>query len=360
MAIGSAAFPCQDSWARPTDGLHKATNGLVLRDVTRTLSAAAVAGARSPTPLFLLAGIRRPMDRQTQDCAAAAMAYAQAQLPPPPQYGYHTQAQYPAPHQHAAPPYGAPHPQYAHAPYPRSMPPAYPHQQPPPSYPPHVMSTPSPAPHHYYMHPPYDSAPPPADPELQKRIDKLVEYIAKNGREFEAIIRDKQHDNPDYAFVFGGEGHAYYRYKLWVTARPPVAPYPLGSMHMAPPMGPMMRGPPMHQPAYPPYYDPHQQYAAHGHGDYETAARFNGFSGPLPTEVAAELHEVLNNLNGTKESIKGAKTWFMQRSPFTPALAEALRDRVFALEDSERQLHIIFLVNDILFERYGLSLTSVL
>jgi hypothetical protein len=210
------------------------------------------------------------------------------------------------------------------------------------------------------MHPPYDSAPPPADPELQKRIDKLVEYIAKNGREFEAIIRDKQHDNPDYAFVFGGEGHAYYRYKLWVTARPPVAPYPLGSMHMAPPMGPMMRGPPMHQPAYPPYYDPHQQYAAHGHGDYETAARFNGFSGPLPTEVAAELHEVLNNLNGTKESIKGAKTWFMQRSPFTPALAEALRDRVFALEDSERQLHIIFLVNDILFERYGLSLTSVL
>ncbi|KAK3131102.1 hypothetical protein QOZ80_6BG0502080 [Eleusine coracana subsp. coracana] len=306
------------------------------------------------------------MDRQAQDYAAAAMAYAQAQqAPPPPQYGYHpqVQGQYPAPHPHAPPPYAAPHPQYAHAPYPHAMPPAYPHlhphQQPPPSFaghPPHVMSTPTPPPHHHYMHPPYESAPPPpmapppSDPELQKRIDKLVEYIAKNGPEFEAIIRDKQHDNPDYAFVFGGEGHAYYRYKLWVTPRPLAAPYPPGSMHMVPPMGPMMRGPPMHQPGYQPLYDPHQQFVAHGHGDYETAARFKGLSGPLPTEVAAELHEVLNNLNGTKESIKGAKTWFMQRSPFAPALVEALRDRVFALEDSEKQLHVIFLANDILFE----------
>ncbi|KAL5200144.1 hypothetical protein ABZP36_021347 [Zizania latifolia] len=309
------------------------------------------------------------MDRQAQDYAAAAMAYAQAQQqqpPPPPQYGFHPQAPpppYPH-HPHAAPPFAAPLPQYA--PYPRAMPPPQaqqlyphlpPHQQPPPfaAHTPHAMPSPS-QPPHPYMHPPFDSAPPPAapppsDPELQKRIDKVVEYIAKNGPEFEVVIRDKQHDNPDYAFIFGGEGHAYYRYKLWLSPRPAVAPYPPGSMHMMPPLGPMIRGPPMHQPAYPTFYDQHQHYGAHGHVEYESAAKsFKGLSGPLPLDVAAELHEVLTNLNGTKESIKGTKTWFMQRAPFAPALAEALKDRVFALDDSERQLHIIFLVNDILFE----------
>lgn len=305
------------------------------------------------------------MDRQPQDYAAAAMAYAQAQAqqPPPPQYGgYHPQA----PPQYPLHPYGAPLPQYAPAPYPRPIPPAYshlpPHQQPPPPYgahpPPHVMSTPSPPPHHPYMHPPqYESAPlpaaPPADPELQKRIDKLVEYIGKNGPDFEAMIRDKQRDNPDYAFVFGGEGHAYYRYMLWLLPRPQVAPpYPSGSMHMMPPMGPVMRGAQIHQPGYPPFYDQHPQFAsAHGRGEYEALAQpFKGLTGPLPVDVAAELQDVLSNLNGTKESIKGAKSWFMQRLPFAPALAEAIRERVFALEDSERQLHIIFLVNDILFE----------
>ncbi|KAF5947122.1 hypothetical protein HYC85_017350 [Camellia sinensis] len=40
----------------------------------------------------------------------------------------------------------------------------------------------------------------------------------------------------------------------------------------------------------------------------------------------------------------------MQRSPFSPALAEALGDRLFGADDSERRLHIIYLANDILFD----------
>ena len=40
---------------------------------------------------------------------------------------------------------------------------------------------------------------------------------------------------------------------------------------------------------------------------------------------------------------------------FVSALPQVLKERVFAFEDSEGQLHIIFLVNDILFERYVLN-----
>lgn len=206
-----------------------------------------------------------------------------------------------------------------------------------------------------------------------------MEYSAKNGPEFEAMIREKQQDNPAYSFLFGGEGHNYYRYKLWVSTRPPSGLYnpPFSSSSMPPlqhaPMmnpsplnasaspvasTPMMGGAPqMHQTPFPPFYDQQhhthsQSFVGHGRPDYDQSSRsFKGLSGPLPSDVAMELNNVLNSLTGTKESIKGAKIWFMQRSPFAPALAEALRDRVIALDDSERQLHIIYLANDILFDR---------
>ena len=182
------------------------------------------------------------------------------------------------------------------------------------------------------------------------------------------MIREKQQDNPDYGFLFGGEGHAYYRHKLWLATRGPGgsfnSPFPPSSMHMMrPPPNPMlspshlnappMMGGQMHQPPY--FYDQQhpQSFGVYGRPEYDQSSKpFKGLSGPLPSDVAVELNNVLITLNGTKESIKGAKFWFMQRSIFAPALAEALRDRVFSVDDSERQLHIIYLANDILFERY--------
>lgn len=232
--------------------------------------------------------------------------------------------------------------------------------------------------------PPPHIVPPPTDPELQKRIEKLVEYAAKNGPEFEKMLKEKQKDNPLYAFLFGAEGFSYYRYKLWITVNPH-----LGGPFMSPPsvsalsnanpnfnpaslaslnptLGPVnpVLNPhnaglnaPLHS-VMPPFYDqPHQMAPQHHQPPYfepsyqDTLPKtFKGLSGPLPTDVAMELQSVLENLTGTKESIKGAKNWFMQRLPFAPALAEALRDRVLSLEDDIRQLHVIYLANDILFD----------
>ncbi|KAK6237173.1 hypothetical protein SCA6_012510 [Theobroma cacao] len=339
------------------------------------------------------------MDRPSHNYAAAsAMAYAQQQRQAPniqqqQQFGFHPQhQQFPAAVH--GPPFLPPHPsQFPYHPHMQQQPQLHPHppphpqllhlqhqQQPPPAFPshlpPHLLSSPF---HGLYDSPPPHAAPP-SDPELQKRIDKLVEYATKNGPEFEAMIREKQQDNPDYSFLFGGEGNGYYRYKLWLSMRPPGGPYPSFSPSsipmMHPPPNPVMHpsslsAPPMsavaaaaavgamvtpqlHQPAFPSFFDQQhhhqhpQPFAAHGRAEYDQS--FKGLSGPLPSDVAMELTNVLNNLNGTKESIKSAKIWFMQRSPFAPALAEALRDRVFALDDSERQLHVIYLANDILFD----------
>ncbi|XP_020587227.1 calcium homeostasis endoplasmic reticulum protein [Phalaenopsis equestris] len=337
------------------------------------------------------------MDRQAHDYAAA-MAFAQQQqqqanIQQQQQFGFHSQAPQHPQQMHGSP-FMPPHHSIQQYPYHHRLPQQqqlYPHpthpmlhlqqqqQQPsgyPPHLPPHLLRPPM-------MHP-YDSTPPvapPADPELHKRIDKLIEYAARNGPEFEALIREREQDNPAYSFLFGGEGHNYYRYKLWLSTRsglafnpsfassipmmPPshnpmlnpssLSPPPLGAVAGGP--GLMLPGPQPHQPSYPLYFDQHQQpphhqgFSSQARSDYESSMKnFKGLSGPLPTDVAAELNSVLSNLTGTKESIKGAKMWFMQRSPFAPALADALRDRIFSLDDSERQLHIVFLANDILFE----------
>ncbi|KAK3019889.1 hypothetical protein RJ639_002938 [Escallonia herrerae] len=318
------------------------------------------------------------MDRQAHDYAAA-MAFAQQQQQQQQQFGFPPQLQQFPPSVHG-PPYLSPHPSLQQFPYHRHMqqPPLHPHapphllhlQQPPSAFPPHLPPHLMPS----SFLGPYESpppTPPPSDPELQKCIDKLVEYAAKNGPEFEAMIREKQKNNPVYSFLFGGEGHNYYRYKLWLSTRPPAGPFNPGfpsSPMLHPPPNPMMTPPPlngpqlnaspaapqMHQPPFPPFYEQqhHQSFVGHGLSDYDQSSRnFKGLSGPLPSDVAMELNNVLNNLTGTKESIKGAKIWFMQRSPFAPALAEALKERVIALDDSERQLHIIYLANDILFDR---------
>ncbi|KAH9607490.1 hypothetical protein KSS87_017422 [Heliosperma pusillum] len=323
------------------------------------------------------------MDRPPHDYVAA-MAFAQQQQQQQQQAGNMPGQQFPFPPQHQqfppsvhGPPFLPPHPSVQQYPFPRQQQPqslhphpSHPHlhhhqqQQPGPSFPPHGPSHMGPP----FPGGPYDSArppvPPPHDPELQKRIDKLVEYVAKNGPEFEVMVCEKEHSNPAYSFLFGGDGHGYYRYKLYLFTRPPGpfgAPFP-PVMH-PPPMnpagvsGPMMGAPQMHQPTFPQFYDqqqPHSQpYVGHGRPDYDRSPNMlRSPSGPLPYDVAMELNNVLVNLTGTKESIKSAKAWFMQRSAFAPALAHALRERIFALDDSEKQLHIVYLANDILFDSF--------
>ena len=46
----------------------------------------------------------------------------------------------------------------------------------------------------------------------QTVIDKLAVFVARNGPEFEKLTKERNAGNPRFAFLFGGEHHAYYRY----------------------------------------------------------------------------------------------------------------------------------------------------
>ncbi|XP_059487556.1 calcium homeostasis endoplasmic reticulum protein isoform X2 [Neocloeon triangulifer] len=55
---------------------------------------------------------------------------------------------------------------------------------------------------------------PPPDQDLRNIIDKLAQFVARNGHEFENMTKNKQKDNPKFAFLFGGEYFNYYQYKV--------------------------------------------------------------------------------------------------------------------------------------------------
>lgn len=52
------------------------------------------------------------------------------------------------------------------------------------------------------------------DTELLNIIDKLAQFVARNGPEFEQMTKNKQKGNPKFQFLYGGEYYNYYQYKV--------------------------------------------------------------------------------------------------------------------------------------------------
>jgi len=53
-----------------------------------------------------------------------------------------------------------------------------------------------------------------SDQDLRNIIDKLAQFVARNGLEFENMTKNKQKDNPKFGFLHGGEYFNYYQYKV--------------------------------------------------------------------------------------------------------------------------------------------------
>lgn len=60
----------------------------------------------------------------------------------------------------------------------------------------------------------------PRDIHIANIIDKLVEFVARNGPEFEKMTKIKQETNSDFSFLQNGsENHQYYQYRLMEARR---------------------------------------------------------------------------------------------------------------------------------------------
>lgn len=56
---------------------------------------------------------------------------------------------------------------------------------------------------------------PPVDSNLRLLIDGVATLVARCGKLFEDLSREKNQANPLFSFLLGGNGHDYYTRKLW-------------------------------------------------------------------------------------------------------------------------------------------------
>lgn len=89
----------------------------------------------------------------------------------------------------------------------------------PPAIPPgfvtrHKFSVPLEVERNFFQLPPPEASRP-HDSELCMMIEGLATFVARSGKIFEDLSREKNANNPLFCFLFGGPGHDYYNRKLW-------------------------------------------------------------------------------------------------------------------------------------------------
>ncbi|XP_037554063.1 calcium homeostasis endoplasmic reticulum protein isoform X2 [Nematolebias whitei] len=214
--------------------------------------------------------------------------------------------------------------------------------------------------------------------ELRNVIDKLAQFVARNGPEFEKMTMEKQKDNPKFSFLFGGEYFSYYKCKLTMEQQPHLYIPTAKDMGDIPP-------PPIQMVTPPPVAPPAavaaaavaapvdeliqqsqwnlQQQEQHLHTlrqEQVTAAialAMEQQNQKLLLETQLDITEFDNLLQPiidtcTKDAISAGKNWMFNnaKSPqHCELMASHLRNRIAADEAHfELRLHLIYLTNDVL------------
>ncbi|KAI5711825.1 hypothetical protein M8J75_003386 [Diaphorina citri] len=230
---------------------------------------------------------------------------------------------------------------------------------------------------------------PPPDVESKNIIDKLAQFVARNGPEFEQMTKEKQAGNAKFAFLFGGEYFNYYQYR--VTSEQAILKIKGNQQEAAPP--PPSSTEPQHPTEKaigwmnPTTVPPSnvtvealtQQQSALNEQIQQSEANLKAQHEVLKLQEDAKVDETIqktqlasftdeaNTLNisletldsmlqpimdtCTKDSISSGKAWILQRAVDEKSntfFTKYLLYKVLNASSFLHKLHIIYLVNDIL------------
>uniref|UniRef100_A0A8C9RDQ0 Calcium homeostasis endoplasmic reticulum protein n=1 Tax=Scleropages formosus TaxID=113540 RepID=A0A8C9RDQ0_SCLFO len=209
-------------------------------------------------------------------------------------------------------------------------------------------------------------------PSFQNVIDKLAQFVARNGPEFEKMTMDKQKENPKFSFLFGGDFFAYYKYKLAIEQQQLLCKQPgQDGPDAPPPMAPLAPPPVPPPPLATPSVDEliqqsqwnlqqQEQHLQNLRQEQVTAAialALEQQTQKLQLETQLDMAEFDSLLQPiidtcTKDAISAGKNWMFSNaksSQHCELMAAHLRNRVTAsAADFQLRLHLIYLINDVL------------
>ncbi|XP_068160489.1 U2 snRNP-associated SURP motif-containing protein isoform X1 [Antennarius striatus] len=182
----------------------------------------------------------------------------------------------------------------------------------------------------------------PTERNLLSLIHRMIEFVVREGPMFEAMIMNREINNPMYRFLFENQSpaHVYYRWKLYSILQGEAPAkwrtddfrmFKNGSMWRPPPLNPYLHGP----------YDD---------GEEEEEEEEGSKKGSLKEEERDKLEEMLRGLTPRRGDVAEAMLFCLSRAEAAEEIVECITESLSILKTPlPKKIARLYLVSDVLY-----------
>lgn len=166
-------------------------------------------------------------------------------------------------------------------------------------------------------------------PDLKKRVEIMAEHVSRAGSDFESSVKAKNADNPQFTFLFSGEGAEYYQ--ALIQAHGVSRAGSGGTQQVGAGAGPGAVT-----------------------GGLELAEILRRWPEPqvppLTADLERRLAEIVAGLEhmASRDAIHAGRQWIEANASIGSAIAGGLLKHLRSLPTSAHRLHVLFLLHDVL------------
>ncbi|XP_027861071.1 U2 snRNP-associated SURP motif-containing protein isoform X2 [Xiphophorus couchianus] len=182
----------------------------------------------------------------------------------------------------------------------------------------------------------------PTERNLLSLIHRMIEFVVREGPMFEAMIMNREINNPMYRFLFDNQSpaHVYYRWKLYTILQgespakwrtEDFRMFKNGSLWRPPPLNPYLHGP----------YDD---------GDEEEEEEEGNKKGSLKEEERDKLEEMLRGLSPRRGDVAEAMLFCLNHAEAAEEIVECIAESLSILKTPlPKKIARLYLVSDVLY-----------